>query len=106
MQRIYNCDPTCGPCSLGHHDDCGEECEHKLTATVFERPDEIAAFRLLSLRGALELETKGLRFRISRAEAVRKELGSTTRSKKKLLAEFNAYLAERGIRNVSVGGAR
>jgi hypothetical protein len=54
--------------------------------------EHIQLFRLLSLEGALKLETKGCRFRGRPVSVVvRKLIGSTTRDKTKLLDELKAY---------------
>ena len=61
-------------------------------------PEQINAFRLCALRGALKLEIHGLTRRgRSAATIIRELLGSKTRGGKQLLAELDAYMAERGI---------
>ena len=66
---------------------------------VFDTPKGIEAFRLLALKGALKLETLGLR--ASRgylaSVQVRKIIGSKTRNKEMLLQEYLFWLRERGI---------
>jgi hypothetical protein len=61
---------------------------------------QMANFRLMSLRSALELEVKtGMRVssRVNTAELVRKSIGSKTRGKAKLLGEFEAHLYKAGL---------
>ena len=70
---------------------------------VFDTPDGIETFRLLSIKGRLKLEIQtGLRWRIATAPIVRKIIGSTTKNKVKLLAEYEQYLRDRGIIVVKV----
>jgi len=67
---------------------------------VLDTPEQIRAYGLLVLRSRLKLEVlTGMPFsnRISTTNAVRREIGSKTRSKKKLLEEFITYLKEKGI---------
>ena len=66
---------------------------------VFDTKEKIEAFRLLSLKGRLKFEVlcPGMRFKISTASVVRDILGSKTRSKAKLLQEFEQYLMDRNI---------
>lgn len=64
---------------------------------MIDTPEGIEAFRLLQMRGRLQLEVKGLRFRINTAQAIRREFGLKTRSKKKLLEEYEAILREKGV---------
>lgn len=63
--------------------------------TIIDTPDGIEMFALLSMKGRLKLEIQGLRFRVPTAPAVRRKIGSTTRSKAKLLIELEAYIADR-----------
>lgn len=58
---------------------------------VFTGP-HIHLFALMSMRGRLKLELLGLRSQTPTAPAVRKAIGSTTRSKQRLLDELNAYI--------------
>lgn len=68
------------------------------TGTIIcDTPESIQAFRLLALRGRLQLEVKGLRFRVPTAPAVRAACGSTQRSKVKLLEEYETWLRMKGI---------
>jgi len=63
-----------------------------------DTPELINAYRLLSLKGALKLETFGLTHsRGSVAEIVRGILGSKTKNKSALLAEFIQYLKAENI---------
>jgi hypothetical protein len=68
---------------------------------VIDTPEGIEAFRLLALRGALRIEVRTGMIRSNRGRAtsviVREVLGSKTRDKAKLLAEFEAALREAGI---------
>lgn len=65
---------------------------------ICDTPESIQAFRLLSLRGRLQLEVNtGLRFRVPTAPAVRAACGSTQRSKVKLLEEYETWLKTKGI---------
>lgn len=60
---------------------------------VCDTPDKIFAFQLLAMRGALKLETLGLKHsRGSVSNSVRRFTGTRTRDKKKLLAEFESLL--------------
>jgi hypothetical protein len=63
--------------------------------TVIDTPEGINFFRLLSLRGRLQLEVKtGMRFRLSAAQAVRKMFNLPPRcSKKKCLEALNSEIA-------------
>ena len=62
--------------------------------TVITGSAQIEMARLLTLRSALRIEIKtGLRHSSGQiGNLVRSAIGSTTRSKKKLLAEFNEYI--------------
>lgn len=61
---------------------------------LLDTPEEINAFRLLALKGRLKIEVKtGMPFSnhgITTATMVREVIGSKTRSKKKLLGEYEA----------------
>jgi hypothetical protein len=58
----------------------------------------IVRFRLITLRAALQLEIAGMHRRGRPAAAIIRELlGTKTRAKEKLLAEFEASLREAGI---------
>ena len=54
--------------------------------------DSINMFRALSLKGRLQLEVKGIKFRLPTAPAVREMIGSSTRSKAKLLEELEEWI--------------
>lgn len=59
---------------------------------------DVEAVRMLALKGALKLETLGLRHsRANIAQIVRGILGVKTRNKRDLLAQFEQYLVNRGI---------
>jgi hypothetical protein len=58
----------------------------------------IERFRLITLRAALKLEIAGMHRRgRSAATIIREILGTQTRGRTKLLAEFDARLREAGI---------
>jgi hypothetical protein len=66
--------------------------------TMLTEPHQIEAFQLLVIRAALRLETLGMsRSAGSIAPRVRELLNSKTRSKEKLLIEFDNRLREAGI---------
>lgn len=63
--------------------------------TVLTHPDDIAHFRLLTLRAALKLEVLGLKRRGASALSVlRKEGYVKSRTAKAALVELNALLGE------------
>jgi hypothetical protein len=65
---------------------------------VCDTPESINAFRLLALKGALRLETIGLKRRgMPASEIVRQEIGSKIRNKVALLAEYEKWLRAKGI---------
>lgn len=64
---------------------------------ILTKPDEIQAFRLLALKGALKLETVGLKSKFRVADQIRGIISSTTKNKVKLLAEYKAYLKLIGV---------
>ena len=66
---------------------------------VLNTPEQIEAYRLLSLKAMLSIEVKtGLKHsRGSPSDAIRKIIGSTTKRKAKLLDEYVAYLTEHRI---------
>jgi hypothetical protein len=68
-------------------------------AIICDTPDKIFAFRLLALKGALKLETRGLRVSrgVNAANTVRHLIGSRTRNKVDLLAEYETFLKSNGI---------
>ncbi len=60
--------------------------------------DDIPAFRMLALKGALKLESKGLKRRGPSALAiVRAETGLKARTAAAMLPLFEEWLRERGI---------
>lgn len=62
-------------------------------AIVLDTPAGIQAFHLLSIKSALKLEAIGLKHsRGSVAQKVRGMIGSKTRNKVALLAEYEAWL--------------
>jgi|SRR6478735_6169294 len=75
--------------------------ENKLI--VLDKPDQIEAFRLLSLKGALNLETKGLQMSRGRKASVMVREVLTAAGKKapankvKLLAAYVEHLTEIGV---------
>lgn len=63
---------------------------------IADTPEKILAYRLLTMRSALKLESLGMKSsRGSVAKAVRHFIGSRTRDKRALLNEFETHL--RGI---------
>ena len=65
---------------------------------VLDTPAQIIAFRLLSLRGALKLESVGLKRRgPSALTLVKKETGIKARTAKDALPLFEAHLRGLGI---------
>ena len=64
------------------------------TTTVFDTPESINTFHLLSIKYALKLESLGLRHsQGSVAKRVREMIGSKTRNKQELLAEYVGWLS-------------
>lgn len=66
--------------------------------TVLDKPEQIAAFRLLTLHKGLQLETKGMRLTRgpSCSSRVKKEFGIRGNTQK-VLAQFEKMLKEKGI---------
>ncbi len=66
---------------------------------VLDKPAQIEAFRLLSLRTALKVEMAGIKVRrgVSALAVVRKEFGIKARTAADALPKFEALLKERGI---------
>lgn len=64
--------------------------------TIIDTPEGIEAFRLLSIKGRLSLELKGLRFRINTFPAVKREFGFKGNNQK-VYDQYCAMLRERGI---------
>jgi hypothetical protein len=65
---------------------------------VFDTPDKIEAFRLLSIRGRLQLELKGIKFKGSKStfSYVKQEFGFKGQNVK-VFEQYEAMLRERGI---------
>ena len=63
---------------------------------ILDKPDQIEAFRLLSIKGRLSLELKGMRFRINTFAAVKREFGFKGNNKK-VYDQYIEMLKERGI---------
>jgi hypothetical protein len=60
---------------------------------ILDNPSAISAFHLLSIKFALKMEARGMRHsRGSVAKMVRGMIGSKTRNKVALLAEYEAWL--------------
>lgn len=66
---------------------------------ILDKPSDIEAFRLLSIKGRLGLELKGLRFRINTFAAVKREFGFKGNNQK-VYDQYIAMLKERGILEV------
>lgn len=67
-------------------------------AIILTKPEDIQAFRLLALKGALSLESKGLRRRgRSALSVVKQEFGLKGRTAADVLPKFEALLRERGV---------
>lgn len=76
--------------SLNFHHTSG----HMNDAIILDTPSAISAFHLLSIKYALKMEAIGLKHsRGSVAKMVRGMIGSKTRNKKELFAEYEAWLA-------------
>ena len=62
-------------------------------AIICDTPDKILAYQLLAMKGALKLETLGMKHsRGSVAATVRRLIGSRTRNKVELLKEYETVL--------------
>lgn len=59
-------------------------------------PEGIEAFRLLAIKGRLELELKGIRFRINTFPAIKREFGLKGRNQK-VYEQYCEMLRDRGI---------
>lgn len=69
-----------------------------MDAIALTTPEQIEAFRLLALKGALKLEAAGMKRRGSSALAlVRAATGLKARTAAAMLPLYVAWLAERGI---------
>ena len=65
---------------------------------VLNKPEQIEAFALLSLRGRLKLETVGLKSRGQSAlQIIKSKTGLSARTAKAMQPKFNAWLIERGV---------
>jgi anion-transporting ArsA/GET3 family ATPase len=63
-------------------------------AIILDTPSAISAFHLLSIKFALKMEARGMRHsRGSVAKMVREMIGSKTKNKAALLAEYEAWLS-------------
>lgn len=66
--------------------------------TTIDTPEGINAYRLLALKGALKLETLGMRHsRANVAQIVRGIVGVKTRNKRDLLVQYEQHLRDQGI---------
>jgi hypothetical protein len=66
---------------------------------VFSGPEAVNAYRMLALRSALSLESKGLKMSrgISALKIVRQEFGIKARTSAKALPEYEQYLRSIGM---------
>lgn len=64
---------------------------------ICDTPDKVAAFRLLSLRGRLQLELKGMRFRRGSTFSVVKREFGLHGSRTSVLAQFETILRNKGV---------
>jgi hypothetical protein len=62
---------------------------------VLDTPEQIEFFQLLAMRGRLQLEMKGLRFRTSTLKAVNKKLGTNYKRKAQAVEALTAIIEER-----------
>ena len=69
-----------------------QQTEGRPVTMLISDPYGIERYRWLVLRARLRLEVKGMTSRTPTAPAVRELIGSSTRSKKKLLAELEAWI--------------
>lgn len=68
----------------------------KIPGAIAVTGDSIPLYRLLVLRGRLRLEIKGFGFKGKSTSAViKQEFGIRGRTKKDVLAKFEAYIQER-----------
>jgi hypothetical protein len=63
---------------------------------ILDTPDEINMFALLSMRGRLHLEIKGIMFRQSTLKALQRQGITKARTRKGALADLNAHIAKLG----------
>jgi hypothetical protein len=78
----------------------GRGVEDPLSVMMLTEFHQIAAYRLLVMRSGLRLEIQtGMRVsnRYNISDVVRKEIGSKTRIKAKLLGEFEEHLYKMGV---------
>lgn len=65
---------------------------------ALNKPEQIEAFALLSLRGRLKLETVGLKARGQSAlQIIKSKTGLSAGTAKAMQPKFNAWLIERGV---------
>jgi hypothetical protein len=65
---------------------------------IADTPEKIAAYQLLVLKSMLKLESLGMKHSMgSVAPTVRQFIGSKTRNKKALLAEYVNFLKSEGL---------
>jgi hypothetical protein len=65
---------------------------------IADTPEKIAAYQLLTLKAMLKLESLGMKHsRGSIAPTVRQVIGSKTRDKKALFAEYVNFLKSEGL---------
>ncbi len=65
---------------------------------IADTPEKIAGYQLLTLKAMLKLESLGMKHsRGSIAPTVRQVIGSKTRDKKALLAEYVNFLKSEGL---------
>jgi len=74
--------------------------------TIIDTPEGIEYFQLLSMRGRLQLEIKGLGFRMSTLKAVNAKFGTNFRRKQQALDFLDAEIErrDRNERQHSHGG--
>ena len=63
---------------------------------VFDKPNQIEAFRLLSIKGRLSLELKGMRFRINTFPQVKREFGFKGNNQK-VYDQYCDMLRKKGV---------
>lgn len=62
---------------------------------VCDTPESIEFFQLCSMRGRLQLELKGIRFRVPTLPAVNRKLGTHYRRKQQALDHLEREIAEK-----------
>jgi hypothetical protein len=60
-----------------------------MSHSVVDTPEGIAYFQMLSIRGRLQLEIKGLRFRVSTLKAANRIYGTNFRRRQQMLDYLN-----------------